>query len=102
MKARRPPNGGSTARITWLGRQHLKIIEDGNPDPNALVPQHVEIDLADGRTVACSVDAVLGSPRRPLRADAVRPKFEMCWRAARNYSLNMTPVCGMQYRRSKP
>src|SRR5215469_12467720 len=58
----------------------LRIIEDGNPDPNALVPQRVEIDLAEGRTVACSVDAVLGSPTRPLAADAVRAKFEMCWR----------------------
>jgi aconitate decarboxylase len=61
--------------------RRLQIIEAGNPDPNALVPQRVEIDLAGGRTIACSVDAVLGSPARPLAADAVRAKFEMCWRA---------------------
>jgi aconitate decarboxylase len=61
--------------------RRLQIIDDGNPDPNALVPQRVEIDLADGRTVACSVEAALGSPTRPFAADAVRTKFEMCWRA---------------------
>jgi aconitate decarboxylase len=59
----------------------LQVVEDDNPDPNALLPQHVEIDLAGGRTVARSVDAVLGSPVRPLTADAMRGKFERCWRA---------------------
>jgi aconitate decarboxylase len=68
------------AQTLALARR-LQIIEDDNPDPNALVPQRVEIDLAEGRTVACSVDAVLGSPTRPLAADAARAKFEMCWRA---------------------
>jgi hypothetical protein len=50
-------------------------------DPNALLPQRVEIDLVEGRTVARSVDAVLGSPVRTLTTDALRGKFEMCWRA---------------------
>jgi aconitate decarboxylase len=59
----------------------LQVVEDDNPDPNALLPQRVEIDLAGGRTVAQSVDAVLGSRVRPLTADAMRGKFEMCWRA---------------------
>src|SRR5215831_12423723 len=53
----------------------LRVIEDGNPDPNALAPQRIEIELAEGRTVACSVDAVLGSPTRPLPAAAARTKF---------------------------
>jgi 2-methylcitrate dehydratase PrpD len=59
----------------------LQVVEDANPDPNALLPQRVEIDLAGGRTVTRSVDAVLGSPVRPLAADAMREKFDMCWRA---------------------
>ena len=59
----------------------LEVIDDGNPDPNLLVPQHVEIDLADGRTVACAVNSVLGSPQRPLSPDAARAKFTECWRA---------------------
>src|SRR6516225_3895872 len=54
----------------------LQIIEDSDPDPNALLPQRVEVDLADGRTLARSVETVLGSPSRPLAADAMRAKFE--------------------------
>jgi hypothetical protein len=54
--------------------RRLQIIENVNPDPNPLVPQGVEIDLAEGRTVACSVDAVLvGSPRarsQPIKSGA--------------------------------
>src|SRR6516162_2042065 len=66
----------------------LQIIEDGNPDPNALLPQRVEVDLADGRTLARSLEAVLGSPARPLAADAMRAKFETCWLAAPALSLD--------------
>ena len=46
--------------------RRLAIIEDGNRDPNALLPQRVEIDLAEGRTVARDVGQVLGSPEQPL------------------------------------
>jgi len=62
--------------------RRLTIIEDGNPDPNALLPQRVELDLAEGRTVACEVGQVLGSPERPLSAAAAREKFDACWRSA--------------------
>jgi 2-methylcitrate dehydratase PrpD len=60
----------------------LQVIEDGNADPNALLPQRIEVDLTDGRTVARSVDTVLGGPTRPLAPDAMRQKFEICWRSA--------------------
>ena len=66
----------------------LQIIKDGDPDPNVLLPQRVEVDLADGRTLARSVEAVLGSPARPLAADAMRAKFETCWLAAPALSLD--------------
>jgi aconitate decarboxylase len=66
----------------------LQIIGDGNPDLNALLPQRVEVDLADGRTLARSVHTVLGSPARPLAADAMRAKFDMCWLAAPELSLD--------------
>jgi len=66
---------------TFALAHRLQVVEDDNPDPNALLPQRVEIDLTGGRTVARSVDAVLGSPVRPLTVDAMRGKFEMCWRA---------------------
>jgi aconitate decarboxylase len=62
--------------------RRLEVLEDGNPDPNALGPQRVEIALGDGRTVAANVDAVLGSPARPLSPEAARAKFDACSRSA--------------------
>jgi aconitate decarboxylase len=56
----------------------LSVIVDGNPDPNALHPQLVELDLADGRTIACEITEILGSPTRPLPAEAARAKFAAC------------------------
>src|SRR5262249_53014836 len=57
------------------------VLDDGNADPNALAPQRVEIDLADGRTVGCTIKSVLGSPARPLSPEAARAKFTDCWRS---------------------
>lgn len=39
---------------------------DDNPNPNALEPQNVRIDLRDGRTLEIHLPEALGSPRRPL------------------------------------
>jgi len=58
--------------------QRLKVDPDANPDPNALHPVRVELDLADGRMLACDVADVLGSPARPLSAEAARAKFAAC------------------------
>jgi aconitate decarboxylase len=58
--------------------RRLLVIADANPDPNALSPQRVELDLADGVTVACDVTEVVGSPARPLSPDAARAKFDAC------------------------
>ena len=52
--------------------RRLQIIEVGNPDPNALVPQRIEIDLAKDRKVAFSVDAVLFGSPRPLTANQIK------------------------------
>jgi 2-methylcitrate dehydratase PrpD len=68
--------------------RRLTVITDTNPDPNALDPVRVELDLADGSTVACNVTDVLGSPARPLSPEAARAKFTACgaraalWNAA--------------------
>jgi aconitate decarboxylase len=56
----------------------LSVIPDANPDPNALAPVSVELKLVDGRTVACDVADVLGSPARPLSPAAARAKFDAC------------------------
>ena len=44
----------------------LTIAVDGNPDPNALFPQRLEMTLADGRRLDVPVPATLGSPDNPL------------------------------------
>jgi 2-methylcitrate dehydratase PrpD len=59
----------------------LSVIADSNPDPNALHPVRVELDLADRRTVTWDVAQVLGSPANPLSAAAARAKFDACCHA---------------------
>ena len=58
--------------------RRLSVIADNNPNPNALHPVQVELDLADGSTVACDVAEILGSPARPLSPEAARAKFDAC------------------------
>jgi aconitate decarboxylase len=58
--------------------RRLTVNADDNPDPNALHPVRVELDLEGGRTLACDVADVLGSPARPLSAEAARAKFAAC------------------------
>lgn len=68
----------------------LSVVEDGNPDPNALAPARVELDLADGRTVSCDVADVLGSPARPLSPEQARAKFDACGGPAALWDTAMT------------
>jgi len=63
---------------TFRLARRLLVIADTNPDPNALHPVRVELDLADGQTVACDVAEVLGSPARALSPEAARAKFSEC------------------------
>jgi len=65
--------------VTLALAHRLSVVDNGYLDPNALTPQRIEIDLADGRTVACELSAVLGSPKQPLSAKAARAKFDTCW-----------------------
>ena len=62
--------------------RRLAIIKDDNPDPNALLPQRAEINLVEGRMVACDISQVLGSPERPLSLETAKAKFAACWRWA--------------------
>jgi 2-methylcitrate dehydratase PrpD len=68
-------------RDTLALARRLSVTEDGNPDPNALHPVRVELDLTGGDTIACDVADVLGSPARPLSPEAARAKFDACCRA---------------------
>lgn len=51
---------------------------DANPDPNALVPQEVEVMLKDGTTLAWSCAAMLASPGRRLTREQHLAKFRRC------------------------
>jgi aconitate decarboxylase len=62
--------------------QRVEVVEDGNPDPNALAPQRVEIELSGGGRLETEIVAVLGSPENPLSREEAKAKFMRCWRAA--------------------
>lgn len=55
----------------------LTIRVDGNPDPNALSPQRLEIALADGRRLDVPVPATLGSPDNPLSGQGRADKLAL-------------------------
>jgi aconitate decarboxylase len=58
--------------------RRLWVIADDNPDPNALQPVRVELDLTNGSNLHFDVADVLGSPSRPLSPEAARAKFAAC------------------------
>lgn len=61
------------ARLELAARVHP--LPDGNPAPNALVPQRVTLRLRDGREAECALPAVLGSPDKPLSQEQHLTKF---------------------------
>lgn len=58
--------------------QRVVVQTDGNPDPNALVPQRVVVRLRDGAELAWSCDAMLANPARPLTREQHLAKFRRC------------------------
>ena len=69
--------------ILELARR-VDVIVDGNPDPNALVPVTVEVNLRDGRSDTERVDVMYGNPARPMARVAQLEKFSRnCAAAAR-------------------
>jgi 2-methylcitrate dehydratase PrpD len=75
------PAALADSELLALARR-LSVIADANPNPNAMTPIRVELDLANGNTVACDVAQVLGSPARPLAPEAARAKFGGCGASA--------------------
>ena len=69
--------------ILELARR-VDVIVDGNPDPNALVPITVEINLRDGRSETERIEVMYGHPARPMTRVAQLEKFgRNCAAAAR-------------------
>src|SRR5215471_15178979 len=53
--------------------------DTGVQDENAMVPLSVQVRLRDGRQYSQRLDAVLGSPAKPLGHAAHVQKFRRCW-----------------------
>ncbi|MEP2734784.1 MAG: MmgE/PrpD family protein [Erythrobacter sp.] len=61
----------------------IHVVLADNPDPNALAPQQIVIELEDGRVLEAHIDAPFGSPSRPLtRADEIE-KARLSFASAR-------------------
>ena len=52
---------------------------DDNPDPNALAPQTIVLELHDGRKFERHIVTPLGSPGNALSGDAQRKKAQFCF-----------------------
>lgn len=61
-----------------LGQRFTVAVNDVG-DPNALVPQRLVVRLVDGSEHALDLDAVIGSPARPLGRDRHLDKFRHNW-----------------------
>jgi 2-methylcitrate dehydratase PrpD len=75
------PDALAEARTFELAAR-VQVLDDGNPDPNAMSPQRVELRLKDGREFAVDMPAFPGSPERPLGVAEQDAKFEACCASA--------------------
>ncbi len=60
----------------------VRIEPDGNPDENALDPQHIAVRLRDGTRHAIDLPHTYGHPAVPLSAEENEEKFFRCCRHA--------------------
>lgn len=60
-------------RLAMAGKIDIEV--DDNPDPNALSPVQLEVELMDGRKLARSVTTVYGAPGNPMSEQAKLEKF---------------------------
>lgn len=52
----------------------VRILHDGNPDPNALSPQRLLVRLADGNSIERHIPLTLGHPQAPLSQEQTAAK----------------------------
>ncbi len=64
-----------------LGRRFEMAIDD-NPDPNALTPIWLALELKDGSRHEIAIGVVYGNPAKPMTRDAHLGKFRRNWAAA--------------------
>lgn len=58
--------------------KRITMEADGNPDPNALVPQQIVVTLKDGTALRWSCDTMLANPVRRLTREQHLAKFRRC------------------------
>lgn len=56
----------------------VDVMQDGNPDLNALAPQRIEVTLASGVIHSIDLRQVFGHPSSPLSRDQNVEKFRRC------------------------
>lgn len=71
-------DGGLTDPATHALAARVVMQVDDNPDPNALLPQRIEIALKDGRVLAWTCEAMLASNARRLTREQHLAKFRRC------------------------
>lgn len=66
--------------VAALARR-VEVVATANPDPNALVPQRIMVQMEDGTEHALQIETVIGHPDRPLAPERHLAKFRSNWRA---------------------
>jgi aconitate decarboxylase len=56
----------------------VRVVDDENPDPNALAPQVVSVRLTDGTVLPWRGETMLAHPSRPLSREQYLTKFRRC------------------------
>ncbi len=64
--------------VTHALAGRIRMVDDGNPDPNALAPQRVQVRLRDGRVLEHAMAEMLAAPTRPLDEARHLAKFQRC------------------------
>jgi aconitate decarboxylase len=64
---------------TYEIARRVTVTRVEDPNPNALLPQVIEVRLRDGRVLTHRVETMLASPARPLSREAHLKKFRGCW-----------------------
>lgn len=64
--------------IEALARK-ISVVEVPHPDPNAFYPQHLKVELADGRVIERDIPYAWGHPELPLTVAEREQKFKLCW-----------------------
>ncbi|RST86110.1 MmgE/PrpD family protein [Aquibium carbonis] len=67
--------------ITHAIASRVVVIQDDNPDPNAMTPQRFKLTLSDGSVHEIKLDHVLGHPKAALSRDQHLDKFRKAWKS---------------------